>query len=345
MLNISYLQIILAIAGALAILMLMLLYLLFRKKIEQHRKARLQSMIEKVRPLLMKEMLHGDDEDLKLMKKDPIFIAAVEDILKNYGLNIDSSSFMRNIPETAEKYLSAALIKGLDSSRWAERMNSLMVIKDFQIYSFVPALWERYDKTKTSLQEKNLILQTAAGADDPKMLEMLLTSPPYQSIFFYKQIIRRVSSDTLHTMISRFGELPPALKVAVLSYIGETRDLSLLPFTESCLQSEDHEVRVNAVKAIRNIGFLSKPQALYPYSVSDSWVEQMSFAQAAGEVAHPGYRGMLLELLSSSNWWVRYYAGEALSKYKDGKSILEDAAANHQDAFARDMASQWLGSV
>ncbi|WP_421383904.1 HEAT repeat domain-containing protein [Bacillus salacetis] len=345
MLNVSYLQIILAIAGALAVLALMLIYLLIRKIIEQRRKARLQSMKEKIRPLLMKEMIHGDDEGLKLMKKDQTFIAAVEDILKNYGVNIDSSSFKRNIPETAEKYLSAYLIKGLDSSRWADRMNTLMVIKDFQIYSFVPTLWERYDKARTSPQERNLILQTAAGADDPKMLVVLLSSPPYQSIFFYKQIIRRASSDTLTTMISRFRELPPAFQVAVLSFIGETRDLSLLPFTESCLQSGDHEVRVNAVKAIRNIGFLSKPQALYPFAASDSWVEQMSFAQAAGEVVHPGYREMLIELLASSNWWVRYYAGEALSKYKDGKMILEDAAANHQDAFARDMASQWLGSV
>jgi hypothetical protein len=345
MLNISYLQIILAIAGTLAVLILMLVYLLVRKKIELRRKARLQTMKEKIRPLLMKEMLHGDDEEFHLIKRNSIFFTAVEDILKNYGSNIDSSSFKRSIPETADKYLSASLSKGLDSSRWSDRMNALMLIKDFQIYSFIPVLWENYDKARTSPQEKNLILQTAAAANEPKMMDVLLTAPPYHSIFFYKQIIRRVSSDTLTTLISRFEELPTALKVAVLSYIGETRDLALLSFTESCLQSKDHEVRVNAVKAIRNIGFISKPQALYPYSTSDSWVEQMSFAQAAGEVAHPGYKIMLLELLSSSNWWVRYYAGEALSKYKDGKLILQDAAANHHDAFARDMASQWLGSV
>ncbi|WP_409253140.1 HEAT repeat domain-containing protein [Bacillus sp. SCS-153A] len=345
MISISYLQMTIAIVGALAVLLLMLMYLLIRKKIELSRNARIQSMKEKVRPLLIREMLNGDDEGLKELKDNASLIAAIEDILKNFESNFDSSSFKRNITETAEKYLAESLNKGLDSNRWAERMNALMVIKDFQIYSFVPLLWERYDRAKTSRQEKNLILQTAAGADDSKILDALLTSPPYQSTFFYKQIIRRVSTDTLNTMVSRFEELPSPFKVAVLSYIGEKRDLSLLPFTETCLDSKDHEVRVNAVKAIRNIGFISNPKALYPYSASSSWVEQMSFAQAAGEIVHPGYRDMLIELLASSNWWVRYYAGEALTKYRDGRLTLEAAAVNHPDAFARDMASQWLGSV
>ncbi|EDL62969.1 HEAT repeat domain-containing protein [Bacillus sp. SG-1] len=345
MLNISYLQITMAIAGALAVLIMMLLYLVIRKKAEQKRNSRLLFMKEKIRPLLVKEMLNGDDIELKQINEDSIFTTAVEDILKNFESNFDSSSFKRTIPETAEKYLSGSVNKGLESNRWAERMNALMIIKDFQIYSFVPLLWERYEKSTTTPQEKNLIMQTAAGADDPRMLEVLLTSPPYQSTFFYKQIIRRVPAETLNTIILKFSELPSAFKVAVLSYIGEKRDLSLLPFTETCLDSEDHEVRVNAVKAIRDIGFISNPKALYPYSASDSWVEQMIFAQAAGEIVHSNYMEMLIELLSSSNWWVRYYAGEALTKYKDGKSILEKASANHPDAFARDMASQWLGSV
>ena len=206
MLNISYLQITMAIAGALAVLLMMLLYLVIRKKAEQKRNSRLLFMKEKIRPLLVKEMLNGDDIELTQISEDSIFTTAVEDILKNFESNFDSSSFKRTIPETAEKYLSGSVNKGLESNRWAERMNALMIIKDFQIYSFVPLLWERYEKSKTTPQEKNLIMQTAAGADDPRMLEVLLTSPPYQSTFFYKQIIRRVPAETLNTIILKFRD-------------------------------------------------------------------------------------------------------------------------------------------
>ncbi|TYS14959.1 HEAT repeat domain-containing protein [Rossellomorea vietnamensis] len=345
MVNVSYLQIAIAIAGALCLLLVMLGYLLIRKKLEQRKMADLRMMIERIRPLLIQELLRGEEEELNQIKKDAVFKGAIEETLKNLGANLDSSSFKRTIGDTAGKYLSDSLNKDLSSRRWADRMNALVSIKDFQIYSFVPDLWKLYEKSGTSQEEKNLILQIAAGADDQKLLDVLAVSSPYQSTFFYKQIIRRVSPETLNLIIASFNDISSSFKVAILSYIGEKRDLSLLPFTESCLDSEDHEVRVNAVKAIRSIGFISKPQALYPYSQSESWVEQMSFAQAAGEIAHPGYKDMLFELLSSSNWWVRYYAGEALSKFKDGKLLLKDAAENHQDAFARDMASQWLGSV
>ena len=345
MLNISYFQLAAALLGMLVILIMMLVYLLIRKKLEQSRTAAILSMKESIRPFLIKEMLQGDASGMDNLKKDSLFIAAVEDNLKEFGANLDSSSFKQTIPETAEKYLAESITKGLSSSRWGERINALTTIKDFQIYSFVPMLWDLYDKQRTSDPEKNLILQTAAGADDSRLVDVLIQSSPYQSTFFYKQIIRRVSAQTLNLIITRFSELPSSFRVAVLSFIGEKRELTLLPFVEKCLDSEDHEVRVNAVKAIKNIGYLTKPESLYPYSVSESWVEQMSFAQAAGELAHSGYKDTLIDLLSSSNWWVRYYAGEALSKYKDGKGILEETARNHHDAFARDMASQWLGSV
>ncbi|MGM0845542.1 MAG: HEAT repeat domain-containing protein [Bacillota bacterium] len=345
MLNVSYLQIVGAITGALGVLLLMLGYLLIRKKLEQRKTAKLHLMIERIRPFLIKEILRGEEEELNTIKRGTIFISAVEEILQTLRTSIDSSSFTRSIGDTADKYLSDSLSKDLSSRRWTDRMNALVKIKDFEIFRFMPMLWKLYERRGTSQEERSVILQIAAGADDQRLLDVLAVSSPSQSTFFYKQIIRRVSNETLNSIIARFNELSPSFRVAVLSYIGEKRELALLSFTESCLNSEDHEVRVNAVKAIRNMGYITKPQALFPFFSSDSWVEQMSFAQAAGEIAHSGYKEMLYELLSSSNWWVRYYAGEALSKFKDGKLILRDAAANHQDAFARDMASQWLGSV
>ncbi|WP_456272082.1 HEAT repeat domain-containing protein [Bacillus sp. AK031] len=345
MLNISYFQLAAAIMGMLAVLMIMLMYLLIRKKMEQKRIRNITSMKESLRPLLIEEMIKGNDSGTDRFKKDAVFVSAVEDNLKEFSSNLDSSSYKKTIAETAEKYLADSIEKDLSSSRWGDRINALTAIKDFQMYSFVPQLWTLYEKQRTSVQEKNLILQTAAGADDSRLLEVLISSPPYQSTFFYKQIIRRVSPEMLDTIISRFTGLPPGFRVAVLSYIGEKRELPLLRFVENCLESEDHEVRVNALKAIRSIGFITNPQSLHAFSFSESWVEQMSFAQAAGELVHPIYKERLIELLASSNWWVRYYAGEALSKYKDGKGILKESAANHQDAFARDMASQWLGSV
>jgi hypothetical protein len=345
MLNISYSQLAAAIFGMLALLHIMLLYLLIRKKMEQKKTRNITLMKESLRPLLIDEMIKGTDSGIDRFKKDAVFISAVEDNLKEFSSNLDSTSYKKTISETAEKYLAESIEKNLYSSRWGDRINALTAIKDFQMYSFVPRLWTLYDKQRTSVQEKNLILQTAAGAEDNRLLAVLIQSPPYQSTFFYKQIIRRVSPEMLDMIISRFSGLPPGFRVAVLSYIGEKRELPLLRFVESCLESEEHEVRVNALKAIRSIGFITNPQSLLAFSVSESWVEQMSFAQAAGELVHPIYKDRLIELLSSSNWWVRYYAGEALSKYKEGKVILEESAANHHDAFARDMASQWLGSV
>jgi hypothetical protein len=345
MLNISYMQLAVAIFSILAFLILMLLYLLIRKKLEQNRIRSTISMKEALRPLLIDEMIKGIDPGMDRFKMGAVFVSAVEENLKEFRSNLDSSAYKKTISETAEKYLAESIEKDLSSSRWGDRINALTAIKDFEMYSFVPRLWTIYEKPRTSAQEKNLILQTAAGADDSRLLEVLISSPPYHSTFFYKQIIRRVSLELLDDIISRFNGLPSSFKVAVLSYIGEKRELPFLRFVESCLEAEDHEVRVNALKAIRSIGFITNPQSLHVFSFSESWVEQMSFAQAAGELAHPVYKESLMELLASSNWWVRYYAGEALSKYKDGKVILKESASNHHDAFARDMASQWLGSV
>ena len=52
--------------------------------------------------------------------------------------------------------------------------------------------------------------------------------------------------------------------------------------------------------------------------------------------------GDLIHLLHDRSWWVRSQAGQALAKFPEGKTILQEIAETTEDLFARDMAEEWI---
>ncbi len=345
MIEISLSTVVFAIVGILVVLFAMLIYLLIRKRLEQMKRSKVENIKNQIQPLVYSELTKGEVSTLSSFQHKEGFHEALVDILESIEEMFDDESFEKPISSIAEEYLLEHINERLDSNRWSNRMNALYMIKDFEVYQYLERLLTIYKSEKTSQQERNVILQILAMSGHPQAVDILTTKPPYRSNFFFKQIVRSLPDHHFQLLLDRFHDLEKPLQVAILSYISEKRMLSYLSFVEDCIQSEDSEIRINALKAVRDIGYMKNSEALLAFYQSENWVEQMMFAQTAGALGDEAFTNSLIHLLASHQWWVRYYAGEAITQLKNGTQILDKISKEHEDSFARDMASQWLGSV
>jgi hypothetical protein len=289
----------------------------------------------------------ADDRFLQGIRSTPHQTVVLQRLLNGYVSVAKGSTTSPLVAQLSEDFLTERYAKQLTRRNWAIRMNTLYFIEDFHMQSLAPMLKEKLRKTTLLDQETQQLLRTLASLNEPETLSVLAQYPD-APVRLYLDIFKRLEEHTRSQELSaalRNETHNNTLKHAAISYIGVAGLIAFLPRIESELQNKDSEMRIQALKAIFHLQFITDPSLLLPFFQSLSWQERMFASRIAGRLQLSRFKETLSELLGDSVWWVRYSAAEALVQFADGDILIAHLAATHSDRFARDMASQWKSSL
>ena len=221
-------------------------------------------------------------------------------------------------------------------------MNVLYHIEDFKMSNFQEEVLLLTRKKGLTNQETILILRILASIQYPQISSLLAERFFTLSEYDYRTILIRLENHLFNQFILSFHTEVMNLKKAILDVISLKRDLSYLTFTENIFSSYSGEIKLRALKALAEMGFVKNTNPYIELLYSSKWQERMFAAKLIGAIKEEAAISRLIELLHDQSWWVRSQAGQAINLFPNGKKVLRDVLATSNDEFAKDMAWEWL---
>jgi hypothetical protein len=324
-----------------AILLILLIYLITRKAIENRQRRR----IDKCKLRMNEKMLHSilTGEFLRSLQADSkVKKAAMEELLSHYAEILEGTEEKINLNRLAESRLITHYRKNLGSIKWSTRMNALFHIEAFSMEGLREDISMMLNRRRITKEEKIRILTILAQLQSSKMYELLTVNYANLSYLEYRNILSRLKNDGFDQFVLGYHACPRELKFAIMDLTGLKKDLHYLNFAESVFSVSSGEERVRALKATVSIGHVRKFERYLPLFQSVNWEERMLAARLAGVMKAEETIPHLVDLLQDSSWWVRSQAGQSITMFPQGKKILEDVMNASSDSFARDMAWEWI---
>lgn len=125
--------------------------------------------------------------------------------------------------------------------------------------------------------------------------------------------------------------------------LGMLRAEKAAPLLRPLLQNPEFRVRLNAIRALAQIGDRTAVSDIARLVDDPSWEVRNTAVQALGKMQAAGQQHLLVKSLTDSSWWVRHSAASALYALgAPGIDALRDAMQNSTDRFARDISRQIL---
>ncbi|AQU80697.1 HEAT repeat domain-containing protein [Planococcus faecalis] len=333
------------VVAALFLSQLVLLFILaWRKQRLRTKEQAIHAQYEALTDSFSTYMLDPSDEKFSQELRSSSYKEVVlEHLLNGYVSVTKGSSTSPLVAKLSEDFLTERYTKQLERKSWAIRMNTLYFIEDFHMQSLSPLLKEKLHKSVRLDQETQQLIRTLASLNESETVSALAKYPD-APVRLYIDVFKRMELSTqeraLHAALQA-DHANKTLKYAAISYIGMAGLTAFLPLIEKELHSQDSEIRIQVLKSILRLQYMTTPSSLMPFFHSTSWQERMFASRIAGRLQLSRFKEILGELLGDSIWWVRYSSAEALTQFSDGDILLTHLAINHPDRFARDMAAQW----
>ena len=265
----------------------------------------------------------------------------LERLLNGYVAFTKGGSASPAVKQLSEDFLTKPYTLILGQRNWARRLNTLHYIEDFHMQSLSALLLERLKHSAKLDIETQQLIRTLASLNETTVINEL-TRFSNVSVRLLVDVLNRLEKNSANEQIQAALEGPDEkLKHAALAYIAYAGSIAFLPQVEKELASTQTETRIQALKTIFRLEYMSDPDLLAPFFESSSWTERMFAARIAGIMQFSRYKKTLSTLLGDSVWWVRYSAAEAYTHFSDGDLILAHLSENHPDRYGRDMAAQW----
>lgn len=325
----------------LSLLFVLLLYLIIRKIMVNKKRKAIDTYKNKISPLVFSiiaegELFRGLRFETYIKQK------AMEELLSKYVKVLEGEEEKKRLSELATLCLLEYYRKRLKSIRWSHRMNALYHIEDFHMTKLLDEVVVFSKKKNISRQETIHILRILATFQFNGLIYLLPNQYHYLSEYEYRSILTRLNSDLFDQLVLSFHKSKPPLQFAILDVISMKRAIKYRLFAENIFQTYKGEVKLRALKALAEIGFVSNIEPYLNMMHSSSWQERMVAAKLIGSVKEEKGIPGLVELLHDQIWWVRSQAGQSLRQFPNGREILQSVLETSQDAFARDMAWDWL---
>ncbi len=270
--------------------------------------------------------------------------AILELLLDEYSDQTLSREERARVSALADHYLAAHYRKILKKGAWAERLNALYFIEDFRIYTLRDDCYRHYRKLTKRDEEYRQALRTCATLQEERLLAEQLEENDISS-GLVKELLFRLNDDLLAKAVSNIQQkedLPETALLAFIMFCGEQKIDIAFPYVEQKLDDERKEVRLKAMHSLSLYGKVSNSELIRPFFDSEVWEERMYAAKLAGACKLDEFKDCLLKTMADANWWVRYSSAEGLKSCTDGELLLQEAAAVHEDAYARDIARHVL---
>ena len=140
-----------------------------------------------------------------------------------------------------------------------------------------------------------------------------------------RRIFRRVVAGEPRSAIALIEDewTPDALNILLLDGLGFAGVFEALPAIGSMLQNGTPEVRVEALRALANLGHPSAAEVATEALSDPDWRVRAQAANCVRRIGAESAADALEALLGDEQWWVRFRAAEALSTFgADGRARL-----------------------
>ncbi|MEO2074137.1 MAG: HEAT repeat domain-containing protein [Bacillus sp. (in: firmicutes)] len=322
-------------------LFILLGYLTIRKTVDIKRRERINSYKEQFNPLLFSMLTEGRYSRV-LTTETILQQKAIEELLSRYTSILEGEEEKTRLTELASLYLTPYYQIQLKSKRWSTRMNTLYHIEDFHMSHLLEDVSRLLYRRRISREELVHVLRILAKFNYQEMFELLTNEYDHLSEYDYRNILIRMEPNHFDQFILHFHKSNISLKKAVLDIISLKRDITYLSFLEKMFESYKGEIRLRSMKALAEIGYVENIEPYLELLYSEKWEERMVAAKLIGSLKEERGIHRLIELLHDSSWWVRSQAGQAIDQFTNGKEIFRSVLETSNDAFAKDMAWEWL---
>jgi hypothetical protein len=327
----------------LSFLFLILAYLVTRKTLENRNRKKVEHYKTKYSNPIFNFLIEGE-LPRNFHPKSALEKKALEELLSKYADILKGVEENNNLTKLAESHLRELYLKGLSSRRWSQRMNAFYHIEDFKMESLLNSIVELTEKKKISHEEIFYSLRILASFQYNQMFDYLVKKFRYLSENEYRSILIRLNGENLERFILGFHDCHKELQCAVLDVVGIEKEIRYLDFVEEIFISNSEEVKLRALKALSEIGYVKDISPFLHLCKSSIWQERMFTAKLLGSLNDLEGLPYLKNLLHDSSWWVRYQAGQSIANFSNSKEVFIGILDNTIDPYARDMALEWLGA-
>ncbi|WML38592.1 hypothetical protein RCG19_15470 [Neobacillus sp. OS1-2] len=323
------------------ILVMLLVYLLIRKSHDSKKMKKIEYYKEKYNPHIFQLVTDGISS-CELWPETVIQQKAIEELLSSYLKVVEGYVEKNRLSELAAMYLTENYRKRLKSKKWSTRMNTLYYIEGFNMISLLNDVNRLLKYKRLSHEELVHILRILAMFQFKPLFHLLTNHYQYLTEYDYRHILIRLQNQQFQQFIDYFHQTDSTLQKAVLEVIGLKRETNYLSFLENIIFSYCGEIKLRALKALAEIGFVEDINPYLDLLHSTIWQERMLAAKLMGSVKEEKAMPRLIELLHDQTWWVRSQAGQSICQFGNGKDILRTVLETSKDPFAKDMAWEWL---
>lgn len=342
MLDVSLVALFLLFLALVFILLSLFLYLAVKKHMNNKARKEVARYKEDVRLNMFHYLQTGNERLLESAHDTPENMAALVELLGEYGDVLEGAEVRARIRAFATSHLSDFLRKGLTERRWSLRMNALYAIEDFHMDNLVEPLHEQYGKKHITVAEKAQILQLLAKFNDPQVLSFLKKEAEDIPTFSMLSILSNLSEEAFSSLIGDFDQLPTKMRYMVVDVIGDRQMIDQQPLLQKLLEQEDEELQIRSLKAFAQSGMPVEERLIASFLDSRNWRIRMMAIKVAGTQRLEACKPALITHLSDREYGVRAEAAKAILRFRDGERLLEQVIEKAEDLFAKDMAVEWL---
>lgn len=324
-----------------AVLFVLLGYLVTRKRKENKRN----EQVEKEKQILQQDIylfIQNENHPMPVSPLSKTQTIAMEDLLTRFIEIMEGEKERSALRKLAYVYLKDFYTKNLHSRKWSIRMNTLYNMEKFHMVELKNELLLLIQKKNKQTKDEKVQIYRILATFQYDDLFSLINQPQMLGEKDYRSILTRMESNSFVRIVLLFEDCIEELQLAMLDVLGIKKDLDYIPFLEDVFQKHEGEIRLRALKALTSIGIVRNMENYIPLYQSEVWQERMMIARLLGFYKEESNLWILRELLHDSIWWVRSQSAESITKYKNGKELFELVIQTSDDAFARDMALEWM---
>ncbi len=309
----------------------------------ERKRSKVQFAIESKQKDWFAYLIEGTISAGGLAPSSRVEIEAADEVLYRYRSNFNSEDLHYRIITYTEQYLEKYYRELLMSKTWSIRMNGLQRISLFNLQFMTPEVQKMAATGSSYSKEEILLIYKILASMTPTKFVPYFTNPAVPlGEFDYRRLLTSLDVDQLILLARQFDQLPVVLKRVLVDVTGSGYFLRLLPLLEHCLDSEDAELRIRALKAIALIDTFPSTSSTTVFVRSPIWEERLMvaklYANAPLEEAHE----ILTTLLTDPVYQVRKQAAASLQDMRTGKSTLQEFIRHSEDPYAIDMAVEMI---
>jgi hypothetical protein len=279
---------------------------------------------------------------------------AIEDFFSDYLSSYKTNPSDNWVKSFVEQYMIPRYRKRLLDPLWSVRVNTLYFIDLFKLEKMQDDLLILVRSKKCSVEERYQIYLLLADFEYANLQDLLKSSKDLPPFLLNEMLNRLVNNDNFDSYVDLFRESPQDWQLSLLDVFRDQnlRSEKLQNLLESLLEGPNRELRVRALKTISVLGFISSPTVItqmIEISLSKGeWEEartegeRMMIARVMGHIRVDEFIPYLKKLITDRAYNVRANAAKSIRRYRQGRELLLSIANTHEDAFAKNIAREWL---